>query len=98
MRRWMSRAGPAVADLLSIAIAEGRGEALHTAVEDVRVSGAPLTIRDLAVRGDDLVELGIPEGPEVGNVLRALLEAVIETPTLNTKPLLLDLAQYNFRI
>ena len=93
VRRWMSKAGSAVDDLLSIAIAEGRGEALCAAVADVRVSGAPLGISDLAVRGDDLVEIGIPKGPEMGNVLRALLEAVIERPTLNTKPVLLDLAQ-----
>ncbi len=93
VRRWMSTVGSAVDDLLSIAVAERRGAALCAAVADVRVSGAPLGIGDLAVRGDDLVEIGIPEGPEVGKVLRTLLDAVIERPAFNTKPLLLDLAR-----
>ena len=93
VRRWMSQTGSAVDDLVSIAMAEERGESLGAAVEDVRLSGAPLRISDLAVSGDDLAEIGIPEGPEVGKIVRALLEAVIEQPALNTKPQLLNLAR-----
>ncbi len=93
VRRWMSKAGSAVDDVLRIAVAEGRGEDLRAAVENVRIAGAPLEIHDLAVRGDDLVEMGIPQGPEVGNILRALLDKVIEEPARNTKPLLLGIAQ-----
>jgi tRNA nucleotidyltransferase/poly(A) polymerase len=48
---------------------------------------------DLQVDGDDLARAGIPKGPALGATLRALLEAVIETPALNTRDQLLELAQ-----
>ncbi len=53
-----------------------------------------LSARQLAVRGDDLVEeLGIPPGPVVGSILRRLLEAVLDDPLLNDRSSLLSLAR-----
>lgn len=48
----------------------------------------------LAVNGSDLQKLGIPAGPKLGAVLRALEEEVIENPSSNTRTELLQKAQY----
>lgn len=54
----------------------------------------PLDARSVAISGEDLVaELGIRPGPEIGRLLAALLEAVIEDPTLNSRERLLALAR-----
>lgn len=43
----------------------------------------PSTLRDLAVGGRDLQELGVPPGPAHGEILRALLDVVLDDPTAN---------------
>jgi len=49
---------------------------------------------DLAVNGNDVMaELGIAPGPEVGRVIDALFERVIDEPELNTRERLLPLAR-----
>jgi tRNA nucleotidyltransferase (CCA-adding enzyme) len=85
VRRWMSGAGPAADDLVTIAKAEGHGGRLAEAVKAIRASGAPLSVGDLAVDGADLMAAGVPEGPQMGEMLRTLLERVLEDPALNTK-------------
>jgi tRNA nucleotidyltransferase (CCA-adding enzyme) len=49
----------------------------------------PYRIEDLAVNGSDLLELGYSEGPELGRALDALLDAVVDDPSLNTRAQLL---------
>lgn len=93
VRRWMSRVGPAVDDLLAIALAEGWGGELAEGVRRVRSSGAPLAVSDLAVDGRDLMEAGVPQGPEVGRILRRLLDRVLEDPSLNRREALLELVR-----
>ncbi len=47
----------------------------------------------LAIDGNDLIaELGAAPGPQIGELLRRLLEAVLDDPSLNTRERLLDLA------
>ncbi|MFQ6047406.1 MAG: CCA tRNA nucleotidyltransferase, partial [Gemmatimonadales bacterium] len=89
VRRWMSEALDVVDDLLAIRIAEGKDGELARAVAETRAAKAPLRVGDLAVNGDDLIAAGIPEGPEIGNTLRRLLDEVLEDPQLNTKDRLL---------
>ncbi len=48
-----------------------------------------LTIKQLAVTGNDLIEAGMQPGKEIGSVLKQLLELVLEAPELNTKEKLL---------
>ncbi|NLZ54734.1 MAG: HD domain-containing protein, partial [Thermoanaerobacteraceae bacterium] len=51
-------------------------------------------IKDLAVSGQDIIdELGVAPGPKVGQLLKQLLEAVLENPKLNTKEQLLHIAK-----
>jgi hypothetical protein len=57
------------------------------------VSG-PLQQGQLAVDGRDLqTELGLAQGPAVGELLRALLDAVLDEPALNQRDALLSLAR-----
>ena len=53
----------------------------------------PVELGDLAVDGDDLRAAGIPAGPLLGKILHALLERVVEDPSLNTREQLLALAR-----
>ncbi len=89
VRRWMSKVGAAADDLLPIAEVEGGGDRLAGAVQEVRESGAPLTIGDLAIDGNDLIGVGIEPGPNLGSMLAGLLEEVLMDPSLNTKERLL---------
>ena len=48
----------------------------------------------LAIDGNDLVaELGVSPGPQIGELLRRLLEAVLDDPSQNTRERLLALAR-----
>jgi tRNA nucleotidyltransferase (CCA-adding enzyme) len=58
---------------------------LRAGVEEVLASGDPLTVKDLAVDGRDLIEWGMKEGREVGTVLKAMLERVLDEPAMNTR-------------
>ncbi len=46
---------------------------------------APLCIKDLDINGNDLVNAGIEPGPEIGRILRGLLDIVLEDPSKNKK-------------
>lgn len=46
---------------------------------------SPHRLADLAVDGNDLLELGFSPGPELGHVLQSLLHDVVEDPSLNTR-------------
>ena len=53
-----------------------------------------LHVKQLAVDGEELMKsLTLSPGPEIGRLLNALLEKVLDDPTLNTKETLLTLAQ-----
>jgi tRNA nucleotidyltransferase (CCA-adding enzyme) len=54
---------------------------------------SPHKLGDLAVDGDDLIELGYTPGPAIGATLKALLHAVVDDPDLNTREQLLERAQ-----
>jgi tRNA nucleotidyltransferase (CCA-adding enzyme) len=50
----------------------------------------PIELRDLAVDGDDLKRAGISGGRELGRILQALLQRVLEDPARNTTDWLLQ--------
>ena len=92
VRRWLARVGPAADDLLNLAEAEGWGDVLVETAGQVGRSKAPLSLGHLAITGDDLLKAGVPKGPAVGETLRALLDRVLDDPSLNTRDKLLALA------
>lgn len=67
--------------------------ALEERIAIIRESSAALNIKDLDIDGHQLESLGINKGPEMGRILKCLLEEVLEDPILNKKETLLILAE-----
>ena len=42
-----------------------------------------LSIKELKINGKDLVDMGVPQGKEIGQILSWLLDQVLEDPQLN---------------
>lgn len=55
-----------------------------------------VTLKDLAVTGTDLINLGIAPGKELGTLLNELLDMVIEDPAWNQKEKLCDYVKERF--
>jgi tRNA nucleotidyltransferase/poly(A) polymerase len=51
-----------------------------------------LSLKDLAINGADLMELGVRPGRTMGRILNEVLEAVLADPGLNTREKLLEIA------
>jgi len=64
-------------------------ELLNQVIDKQNATNAP----SLEISGYDLMDAGIPQGPEVGRVLSELQEAVDRDPSLNNRETLLDLAR-----
>jgi hypothetical protein len=99
-RRWISAVGREQAPLfleLWRADARHQGPRSETRMAEVRRfrrrvlaelrRGAPVTVGELALRGQDVLALlpGVP-GRQVGEALRFLLDRVLDEPEVNTKP------------
>lgn len=50
-----------------------------------------VTLKDLAISGSDLIAEGMPPGRQIGETLSALLERVLDDPSLNTREILIKL-------
>src|SRR5205809_3117542 len=88
VRRWLSQVGEHADDLLVLLPAPRF--LLPKVVESIRAAKDPLTVKDLAVKGDDLLAAGVRPGPDVGETLERLLAAVLEDPSRNTRDYLLS--------
>ncbi|MEO6057644.1 MAG: CCA tRNA nucleotidyltransferase [Gemmatimonadales bacterium] len=92
-RRWLAEVGPAADDLLRVYRLRRSADAPWSEeVARIRERRDPLERRDLAVTGADLQGLGAT-GPRIGVVLAALLEQVLDDPSLNRRETLLALAR-----
>jgi tRNA nucleotidyltransferase (CCA-adding enzyme) len=100
VREWLSEAGPDQArDLFRLHFALARASGARESeralihvwrrVHDELLGGAPLDLSDLAVDGNDMIELGLPRGPLVGLMLDELHAQVIEDPARNERETLL---------
>ena len=69
-----------------------RMRSLGRRVDEIAARGDCFELGTLAVDGGDLIAIGVPPGPAVGQTLRALLERVIDEPALNDRDTLLALA------
>jgi len=86
VRRWLAACGPAADDLLALwRLRHGADAPWVPVVAEIRQRGDPVTRGALAVDGHDLLVLGVPPGPRVGDVLDHLLDRVLDDPSLNTR-------------
>ena len=58
-------------------------------VGEILAEGSCFTLKDLALDGRDLMDAGIPPGPEIGRVLNLLLDAVMDESLPNERESLL---------
>jgi tRNA nucleotidyltransferase (CCA-adding enzyme) len=94
VRRWLSVAGSAADDVLSLwHLRHGADAPWAETVRAIRQRGEPLGRADLAVNGDDLRAAGVPAGPALGAILDRLLAEVLERPALNEREALLARAR-----
>lgn len=102
VKRWLNRLGEeAFFDLLCLqrgdtgALAPAyrdrttRLDRLETLARDILAQSPCLTVRDLALRGQDLLDLGL-RGPEIGRAQNLLLEGVLEGIVENEKQALVQ--------
>jgi hypothetical protein len=61
-------------------------------IDGVLARDNALSLRDLAVSGRDLMEIGVKSGKRMGIILKELLETALEDPALNTREKLLEIA------
>jgi tRNA nucleotidyltransferase (CCA-adding enzyme) len=59
--------------------------------EQIKENGDCVSLKGLAVTGDDLIALGIPRGKQIGRILKRMLEDVLDCPEHNTREYLLAL-------
>ena len=107
VRRFIKRVGADNIDpLLRLGTADALGKGrsveaelaalkeLRGRVEQAIEEGGALTTGDLAIGGNEIIPLlEGGAGPAVGQILRALLEKVIDDPSLNTRDKLMPLAE-----
>ena len=99
MRRLLSKLGTEnFEDLYELRIADMKGQSdfkleerkqlireFREYYEEIVKDRDALSIKDLKIDGTGLMNMGVPKGPEVGKILNALLEKVLENPSLNEK-------------
>lgn len=104
IRRFIAKISPElIFMLMDLRLADNRGGKHPTGIKGVQKltkrikmemdRKPPFGPKDLAIGGHELMELGFPEGPQIGQALGTLVQLVIDNPELNTKEQLLALAK-----
>jgi tRNA nucleotidyltransferase/poly(A) polymerase len=64
-------------------------------IKHMDAMNAPFSFRDLAITGDDLIAMGIPQGPKQGEILKNAVSAIFAGKLQNNKEALAQFAQGN---
>ncbi|MBO4337766.1 MAG: CCA tRNA nucleotidyltransferase [Lachnospiraceae bacterium] len=67
--------------------------AVENIFSEITQKGDCISIKELAIDGNDLMELGFVKGPALGKELSSLLDMVLDDPGLNDKHRLLEIAK-----
>lgn len=108
VKRWMNKIGPEMLDhLLDVKIADirahspiNRSERIGRCIDisdiasEIEQDQMCFTLKQLAVNGRDILSFHVPEGPIVGNVLKHLLDKVINGELENDHDVLMGEAEY----
>ena len=62
---------------------------LECVLDEVIASSDAFSLKQLAIDGNDVLELGVPAGPRIGELLDAALDAVIEEQLPNERETLI---------
>ncbi|MDD3225575.1 MAG: CCA tRNA nucleotidyltransferase [Clostridium sp.] len=103
LKRFMARVGtqnlPELYNLLSADLKGhkppydfSRITRLKKSIQNIIDKKEPFSLKQLAVNGNDLINIGYKKDPSLGNELKELLDIVIKNPALNTKSSLLKIA------
>ena len=89
--------------LIKVQVADVLGQSMHRRKEKFEriysvkamgemmlARGDCISLKELAVTGEDVMKAGCEKGPKVGAVLQAALNAVLENPKNNTREYLLE--------
>lgn len=107
VRRFISRLGSEYFDdMLVLKRADVLGQSMYQRKEkldridemdrvghEIMNNAEPLSVKDLAIGGKDLMDLGIARGPEIGTILKALLREAVDEPERNERETLLEEAE-----
>lgn len=96
IRRFVHKAGPDLIHLLlDLRLADNRGgkypagikgvQRLRARIKEELSRQPPFGPKDLAINGHDLMAMGIPAGPGLGDIIQQLVERCVDDPALNTK-------------
>ena len=66
---------------------------LRKRIQEVSAKETALSLKDLAVNGNDLIQSGIPAGKKLGIILNELFQCVLDDPEMNEKEKLLAVAK-----
>ena len=62
-------------------------------MQEIKQDQDCFSLKDLAVNGNDLMQIGFPQGKSIGNALNTLLELVMDDKMENDKEKLLTKAK-----
>ena len=107
VRRWLNKLGEErfyqllevrMADILAHRIGtQGsrieRCEKLRILCDEILDEQSCFTLKDMELKGNDLIDLGVPEGKEIGQILHQLLEEVMDGKLENRRQALLKRAK-----
>lgn len=104
LKKWMNRLGSDVLqEILEIKLADNfatgnmsqdlaeKFSRIRQMMQEILAEEQCFSLRDLDIKGSDIIAMGVEPGPEVGRILDGLLEEVIEGRCANEKPALLAL-------
>ena len=111
IRRLVSRVGvEMMPDLLVLKKADTMGQSEYQREEklayveevcrlwrDICEKDDAVSVKDLAINGNDLIELGMKKGPNLGEFLKECLEQVLDDPSKNNRDYLLEEAKRRMR-
>ena len=71
-------------------------DVLQKLYEEILEKGEAVSVKELAIDGKDLLEAGVAQGKQIGEILGSLLDLVLEEPEKNSKKILLKYVEENY--
>jgi tetratricopeptide (TPR) repeat protein len=108
IRRFINKIGPdLIYKLIDLRIADKKGGAypenlkgtlkLKNKISEEIAKKPAFGPKDLALKGHDLMKMGFPEGPQLGRILKDLVERVLDEPEENTREKLIAYVEAHFQ-